>query len=165
MTETGKTAEKSVEGADFQIVAFFLGAEEFGVNILMIQEIIRHSPITEVPNTPFFIEGVINIRGKVVPVIDLRKRLNIPVTPIDKSTKIIIIEYEEKVTGFIVNSVSKVMTIPGETIQNAPDMITAGVESEYISGVSRFEDRLIILLDFSKILTESEFEAVTGLGQ
>ena len=165
MAKAEKTAERFVEGSDSQIITFFLGSEEFGVDILLIQEIIRLSPITEVPNTPFFMEGVINIRGKVVPVIDLRKRLNIPVAPMDKATRIIVIDFENRVTGFIVDSVSKVVTIPGDTIQGAPDMITAGVDIEYISGVSRFEDRLIILLDFTKILTESEFDSVTVFGK
>ena len=151
-----KRAE-GLEGAgDLQIVTFFLGNEEFGVDILLVQEIIRPTTITEVPNTPTFLEGVINLRGKVVPVVDLRRRLDLDVTPIDKASRIMIIELEDKVTGFIVDSVSKVTSVHTESVQSAPEMVTAGVESEYIYGVSRLEDRLIILLDFSKILTDRE---------
>jgi purine-binding chemotaxis protein CheW len=155
--------QKTTPTGDFQIVTFFLSQEEFGVDILLVQEIIRPSPVTEVPNTPQFVEGVINLRGKVVPVIDLRKRLNIPVTEADKATRIIIIELEKRVTGFVVDSVSKVITVPAGSVQSAPDMIMSGVESEYITGVSRIDDRLIILLDFSKILTAGEQRELAGL--
>jgi purine-binding chemotaxis protein CheW len=155
MAETSRK-QKNTPTGDFQIVTFFLSQEEFGVDILLVQEIIRPSPVTEVPNTPQFVEGVINLRGKVVPVIDLRKRLNIPATEVDKATRIIIIELEKRVTGFVVDSVSKVITVPAASVQSAPDMIMSGVESEYITGVSRIDDRLIILLDFSKILTAGE---------
>jgi len=144
--------QKAMPTGDFQIVTFSLSQEEFGVDILLVQEIIRPAPITEVPNTPRFVEGVINLRGNVVPVIDLRKRLNIPTV----ETRIVIIELEKRVTGFVVDSVSKVITVPAGSVQSAPDMIMSGVESEYITGVCRIEDRLIILLDFSKILTTDE---------
>jgi len=155
---------EELEGAvDQQIVTFFLSKEEFGVDILLVQEIIRPTTITEVPNTPAFLEGVINLRGKVVPVVDLRRRLDLEVAPVDKSSRIMIIELEDTVTGFIVDSVSKVMSVPTESVQGAPEMVTAGVESEYIYGVSRLEDRLIILLDFSKILTDREIEQLGGV--
>ena len=162
MSEVSRRSKNTPTG-DFQIVTFFLSQEEFGVDILLVQEIIRPSPVTEVPNTPEFVEGVINLRGKVVPVIDLRKRLNIPATRASKSTRIIIIELEKRVTGFVVDSVSKVITVPGGSVQGAPDMIMSGVENEYITGVSRIDDRLIILLDFSKILTVGEREQLAGL--
>jgi purine-binding chemotaxis protein CheW len=162
MAETTKQQQTAVIG-DTQIVTFFLGQEEFGVDILLVQEIIRPSPITEVPNTPDFVEGVINLRGKVVPVIDMRKRLNISSTEMTKETRIIIIELEKRVTGFVVDSVSKVITVPRESVQKAPDMIMSGVESEYIIGVSRIGDRLIILLDFSKILTAGEQSQLSSM--
>jgi len=158
-----RQAEGLERAGDLQIVTFFLSNEEFGVDILLIQEIIRPTAITEVPNTPAFLEGVINLRGKVVPVVDLRRRLDLDITPIDKSSRIMIIEMGERVTGFIVDSVSKVMSVPSESVQGAPEMVTAGVESEYIYGVSRLEDRLIILLDFSKILTDTEREQLGGV--
>jgi purine-binding chemotaxis protein CheW len=154
---------KTTPTGDFQIVTFFLGQEEFGVDILLVQEIIRPAPVTEVPNTPRFVEGVINLRGKVVPVIDLRKRLNIPTIEADKATRIIIIELEKRITGFVVDSVSKVITVPAGSVQGAPDMIMSGVEGEYITGVSRIDDRLVILLDFSKILTAGEQRQLSTL--
>jgi len=158
-----KRAEGLERAGNLQIVTFFLSNEEFGVDILLVQEIIRPTTITEVPNTPAFLEGVINLRGRVVPVVDLRRRLDLDVTPIDKSSRIMIIEMEDRVTGFIVDSVSKVTSVPAESVQGAPEMVTAGVESEYIYGVSRLEDRLIILLDFSKIFTDREREQLGGV--
>jgi purine-binding chemotaxis protein CheW len=160
--------EQAFAGGDPQIVTFFLAKEEFGVDILLVKEVIRLSPITEVPNTLSYVEGVINLRGKVVPVVDLRKRLDLEIAEQDKETRIMIIEIEEKSTGFILDSVSKVITIPRDSIQPAPDMITAGVESEYILGVSRIsegdqEDRLIRLLDFYKILTAEELGEIEHL--
>ena len=117
-----KRAEGLERAGDLQIVTFFLSNEEFGVDILLVQEIIRPTTITEVPNTPTFLEGVINLRGKVVPVVDLRRRLDLEVAPMDKSSRIMIIELEDKVTGFIVDSVSKVMSVHSESIQSAPEI-------------------------------------------
>ncbi|MBN1572390.1 MAG: chemotaxis protein CheW [Deltaproteobacteria bacterium] len=166
MAEAERSDLSIGRGGDSQIVTFFLADEEFGVDILLVKEIIRPAPITEVPNTLSYVEGVINLRGKVVPVVDLRKRLYLPASPQDKSTRIMIIEMQERTTGFILDSVSKVITLPKDSIQAAPDMITVGVDSEYILGVSRVEDggdRLIILLDFSKILTETERDEIGHL--
>ena len=164
MAEADKIVGTSVGEKELQIVTFFLGKEEFGVEILLVKEIIRPSPVTEVPNTPVFLEGVINLRGNVVPVVDLRKRLNLTTTPADKDTRIIIIDIEDRVVGFIVDSVSRVITIPGDSIQKAPDVVTVGVESEYILGVSRIEEeRLIILLDFSKILSPMEKKELSNV--
>ena len=163
MPERMKTERMDGTMPDLQIVTFLVGQEEFGVNILLVQEIIRLSPVTEVPNTPDFIEGVINLRGRVVPVVDLRKRLNMPTTEMTKSTRIIIIELDKRVNGFIVDSVSKVVTVPADSVQSAPDMIMSGVEGDHITGVSRVGERLIILLDFSKILTIQERQQLAGV--
>jgi purine-binding chemotaxis protein CheW len=148
-----KTQEESGE---IQLVSFLLGDEEFGADILMVQEIIRMQPITRVPNAPHFVEGVINLRGKVIPIVDLRKRLNIGKTEDTRRTRIIVVDVEGKITGFIVDSVSQVLRIPTNTIEPAPPIVVAGIESEYITGVSKLDDRLLIILDFSRILTKQE---------
>jgi purine-binding chemotaxis protein CheW len=148
-----KTQEESGE---IQLVSFLLGDEEFGADILMVQEIIRMQPITRVPNAPHFVEGVINLRGKVIPIVDLRKRLNIGKTEDTRRTRIIVVDVEGKITGFIVDSVSQVLRIPTNTIEPAPSIVVAGIESEYITGVSKLDDRLLIILDFSRILTKQE---------
>ena len=144
------------ESGEIQLVSFFVGEEEFGADILMVEEIIRLQPITRVPNTPHFVEGVINLRGKVIPIIDLRKRLNVAETQNTRKTRIIVVNVDSKITGFIVDSVSQVLRIPKDTIEPAPSIVVAEIESEYITGVSKLHDRLLILLDFSKILTRRE---------
>jgi len=144
------------ESGEIQLVSFFLGEEEFGADILMVQEIIRMQPITRVPNAPHFVEGVINLRGKVIPIVDLRKRLNIDKIEDTRKTRIIVVDVEEKITGFIVDSVSQVLRISKNTIEPTPSIVVAGIDSEYITGVSKLNDRLLILLDFTKILTKTE---------
>lgn len=145
------------DSGEIQLVSFFLGDEEFGADILMVQEIIRMQTITRVPNAPHFVEGVINLRGKVIPIVDLRKRLNVN-EPIEDTRKIrvIVVDVEGKITGFIVDSVSQVLRIPQSTVEPAPSIVSTGIDSEYITGVSKLNDKLLILLDFNKILSKSE---------
>ena len=144
------------ESNEIQLVSFLLGEEEFGADILMVQEIIRMQPITRVPNAPHFVEGVINLRGKVIPIVDLRKRLNVEGIQDQKKIRIIVVDVDGKITGFIVDAVSQVLRIPKSIIEPAPSIVIAGIDSEYITGVSKLDDKLLILLDFSKILTGRE---------
>ncbi|MBD3306819.1 chemotaxis protein CheW [candidate division KSB3 bacterium] len=150
------------DAGEIQLVSFLLGGEEFGADILIVQEIIRMTPITRVPNAPHFVEGVINLRGKVIPVIDLRKRLNVSERPEDtRKVRIIVADIGGKITGFIVDAVSQVLRIPTNSIEPPPSIVVAGIESEYITGVSKLDDRLLILLDFTKILTKDEQRKLT----
>lgn len=144
------------ESGEVQLVSFLVGKEEFGADILMVEEIIRMVSITRVPNAPHFVEGVYNLRGRVIPIIDLRKRLNVEKIENTRKTRIIVVDVEGKITGFIVDSVLQVLRIPKHTIEPAPSIVVAGIDSEYITGVSKLEDRLLILLDFRKILTMRE---------
>lgn len=140
-----------------QLVGFNIGKAHFGVDILMVQEIIRMAPITSVPNSPDFIEGVINLRGNIIPVIDLRKRLNLDgTTSIGSNTRVLIVRVDERVTGFIVDSVSKVLKIQGESIEPPPEIVVAGLKSKYIHGVCKLDEALLILLDFGRILQVHE---------
>ena len=144
----------------FQLVSFAIGKEQYGVDILMVQEIIRMAPITSIPNSPDFIEGVINLRGHIIPVIDLRKRLKLsPLAEEDKNnTRILIINVQDRVTGFIVDAVSEVLKIPKSFIEPPPEIVVAGLKSQYIYGVCKLDERLLILLDFSKILQVEEIQ-------
>jgi purine-binding chemotaxis protein CheW len=144
------------ESGELQLVSFLVGEEEFGADILMVQEIIRLQPITRVPNAPAFVKGVINLRGKVIPIVDLRERLNEKEASEDRKTRIIVVDVEGKITGFIVDAVLQVLRIPKNTIEPPPSIVVAGIESEYITGVSKLDDRLLILLDFGKILSKQE---------
>lgn len=149
------------DSGEIQLVSFFLGEEEFGADILMVQEIIRMQPITRVPNAPHFVEGVINLRGKVIPIVDLRKRLNVSGAVEDiRKIRVIVVDVDGKITGFIVDAVSQVLRISQSTIEAAPAIISAGIDSEYITGVSKLNDKLLILLDFDKILSRNETQAL-----
>lgn len=153
--------EKTSDDArEMQLVSFLLGEEEFGADILMVQEIIRMQPITRVPNAPHFVEGVINLRGKVIPIVDLRKRLHIDGVADRKKIRVIVVDVEGKMTGFMVDAVSQVLRIPRNTIEAPPAIVVAGIDSEYLTGVSKLGDKLLILLDFSKILTIREKQAL-----
>ena len=145
-----------------QLVTFSTGDEEFGVDILRVQEIIRTMAITKVPKAPEFVEGVINLRGKVIPIIDLRRRFGLQSKAHDKHTRIIVIEINTMIVGFVVDSVSEVLRIPTSTVEPPPPVV-AGLESEYISGVGKLHDRLLILLDLDKLLSHADLESLGQL--
>ena len=142
-----------------QLVGFEVGKEIFGVDILMVREIIRSAPITAVPNSPDFVEGVINLRGDIIPVIDLRKRLNLYTEEVKDKNWILILEVEGSVTGFVVDRVDDVLKIEKDNIEAAPEIVLAGLESQYIRGVCEVgEKRLMILLNFDSILLANEIK-------
>ena len=143
-----------------QLVTFSIGDEEFGVDILKVQEIIRTMEITKVPRAPEFVEGVINLRGKVIPIVDLRKRFGLETRDHDKHTRIIVIEINQMIVGFVVDSVSEVLRIPANTVEPPPPVVS-GLESEYISGVGKLQDRLLILLDLNRLLSGEEKDALS----
>ena len=138
-----------------QLVSFHIGDEEFAVDILNIQGINRMVEVTKVPNAPDYVEGIINLRGKVIPIIDLRKRLGLPKKPYDKDTRFIVVEINNKVIGFIVDSVNEVLRI-NSSITEPPPPVVSGIDSEFITAVGKLEDRLLILLDIEKILSSAE---------
>jgi purine-binding chemotaxis protein CheW len=137
-----------------QLVSFHIAGEEFGLNILRVQEIIRVQQLTRVPNSPEFVDGVINLRGKVIPVIALRKRFGLEELAHDKQTRIVVIEVKGTVLGFIVDSVSEVLRIPADTVEPPPRL--GKVEREYVSGVGKLDNRLLILLDVDRLMSDSE---------
>lgn len=138
-----------------QIVIFKLKNEEFCVDIMQVLEIIRMQNITKVPDVPDFVEGIINLRGTVIPIIDLKKRLKLKLVDYDDDTRIIIIKIGNKSVGFIVDSVTEVLHVDNDSIKEAPDFI-AGIGKEYIESVVSYDDRLIINLNLNRVLTESE---------
>ncbi|MDA8178040.1 MAG: chemotaxis protein CheW [Desulfobacteria bacterium] len=137
-----------------QLVTFRLGEEEYGVDILKVHEINRMMDITSVPNAPDCIEGVINLRGKVIPVINLRKKFGLPHRQADARSKIVVVDVG-KAAGIIVDSVSEVLRIASDVIEPPPPM-TASIGSEYILGVGKLKDRLLILLDIGRLLGAAE---------
>ena len=154
--------EKQLSGETVQVVSFALGTEEYGVDIAQVQEINRMVAITHVPRAPHFMEGVINLRGQLIPIIDLRTRFGMPRAEHTKHTRIVVTEIGAKQVGMVVDSVSEVLRLPVEQVEDAPEMI-AQVETEYIRGVGKLGDRLIIMLDLQKIINTQEKRQLEGM--
>jgi purine-binding chemotaxis protein CheW len=165
----GRGVTSSVETettTQLQLVSFRIGEEEFGVGILNVQEIIRVPTITPIPNAPEFIQGVINLRGRIIPVIDLRKRLKIhekDQNVLDKNARILIVEFDSYITGFIVDAVMEVMRVAHEDVEPTPHLVASTIGAEYIKGVIKLPSRLIILLDFQTILNPEEEKQLEGM--
>ena len=145
--------EKSSLNDLIQLVSFKLGLEEFGIDIRKVQEINRMVEITKIPQAPHYCEGVINLRGKVIPVIDLRKKFNMDIEEWTKNTRIVVCEDGANIIGMIVDAVEEVLRIPSSTIEPAPGLV-ASVGTNYINGVAKIDERLLIFLDVTKIISE-----------
>jgi purine-binding chemotaxis protein CheW len=155
--------ETKKDGSELlQLVSFVIGSEEFGVDILYVQEINRMLQITQVPNAPEFVSGIINLRGRVIPVIDLRCRLGLPPKEHDNNTRIIVIEVNGKTIGFIVDAVKEVIRIP-QNITEAPPEIVSGINSDFIKAVGKLDDKLLILLDLNKVFNADEKELISSI--
>lgn len=139
-----------------QLVTFNLDQEEYGVDVLKVREIIRMPVVTRVPNTPHYVEGVINLRGKVVPIICMRKKFSLTEAETDKQTRIMVMDMEGDLMGFIVDAVSEVIRISGSEIQPSPTMVAGGIDQECISGVINQADRLLVLLNLESMFTRDE---------
>lgn len=143
----GNISEASQE---MQLVTFSLG-EQYGIPIGQVQEIIRVGPITRVPNSPVYMEGVINLRGRVLPVLNLRQRLSLSPREIGKESRIVVTEVVGKTIGLLVDAVSHVIRVPVEFIERAPEEVLE-VDSDYITGVCKLKNALVILMDLEKLL-------------
>jgi len=149
--------EFASEGTVIQLVSFTLDGVEYGIDILQVHEILRIPDITRLPNTPDFIRGVINLRGNVIPVVDIRKRFGYSSIEVTEFTRIIVIEAEGKQIGLFVDNVSQVIRLSDKNIDPPSDLIE-GVSEEFITGVGRLKDRLVVILNLANILFESESE-------
>ncbi|MBI3600520.1 MAG: chemotaxis protein CheW [Nitrospinae bacterium] len=156
MVKEEKEDDKGIEKT-VQMVGFKLDREFYGIDIIQVQEIIRMHEITMVPRTPDFVKGVVNLRGKVVPIISLRERFGIKEIEPTKETRIVIVKIDVGVMGFIVDAVSEVIRIPERLIEPPPATAT-NIETEYIKGVGKLEDKLLIVLDLNKVLTKEKKE-------
>jgi len=137
------------------IVGFRVGRETYGVPITALHEIVRVPEITVVPDAPDYVEGVINLRGKIVSVVDLRKRFGKPSAAIDRSSRILVVEHRGRLAGMIVDSASEVLKIPETDIEAAPVMMQEG-GLDCVTGLGKYQGRLIILLDINKVLEARE---------
>ncbi len=134
-----------------QLVTFALSNEDYAVDILKVQEINRMKEITRVPNSPDYVEGVINLRGKVMPVVSLRKKFGLEERENDMQSRIMIMDIQGLTMGLIVDGVSEVLRVPSSIVEPAPPM-TSGISTEFIKGIAKLEDRLIILLDMDRLI-------------
>jgi len=148
--------KKTVVRQEVQVVGFYIGEDEYAVNISKVREISAMIEIRKVPKSPLFVEGVINLRGGIVPVIDLRKRFDMAVNENRQSAKILIVELNRNQVGMIVDNVSEVMRFYQDEIEKTPPMFSANIDSQYIQGVAKMNEKLIILLDVEKLLSFEE---------
>jgi purine-binding chemotaxis protein CheW len=161
-----KVAPKTDSEEDaVQMVGFGIADELFGVDILSVQEIIKDVTITPIPDSPDFIEGVVNLRGNIIPIIDLGKRLKL-----SKQTSgeqgivwILILNIGGRVTGFVVDFVTRVVKVPANSIKPPPEMVVSGLKSDYIRGVCKQDQKLMAILDFNKILLVDEFKKISAM--
>jgi purine-binding chemotaxis protein CheW len=154
MTKEGET----------QLVVFVLASEEFACNIADVREVLKMIRITPLPRSLNFVEGVINLRGEVIPVIDLRKRFNLPSVDRTDESRIIIVEVEERMVGLTVDSVSEVIRLSNKQIQEAPTQV-AGEQTNLIMGVGKIDERMLIILNLARILTSEEQIALDDLSR
>ena len=149
------TSEKSDEL--IQLVSFMLADEEYGVEVLKVREIIRMPTITKMPNVPHHVEGIINLRGKVIPIISMRRRFSLMENENSGQTRIIIMDVTGRLTGFIVDAVSEVIRIHSSEIQPPPSMmLSGGIGQEFITGVFNHAERLLIIMDIDRMFSEDE---------
>lgn len=155
-----KTIEDGeLSGDENQFVTFLINKESYGVEVLKVKEILGMTDITPVPNSLIFMKGVINLRGEVVPVVDMRLKFEMTEKEYDTFTVIIIVEVKRRLIGMIVDAVSDVASIPVNSIQQTPHF-TSKIETDFISGIGQLNDQLIIILDVDKILTTDEFNRI-----
>lgn len=152
--DTSNTNLKQVQGEIlYHLVTFKLQNEEYGIDISSVQEIIRATDITPVPGAPVHVKGVINLRGKIIPVVNLRKRFNMPESDITEEQRIVVVELGEKRLGMLVDSVSQVIKLSSNVIEDIPEEAVT-FDENYIKGVGKLDQRLIIILDLKKSLLQ-----------
>ncbi len=151
--------QASSEGELLQLVSFEVGNEEYAVPILSVQEINRMMQITRVPQSPEFVEGVINLRGKIIPVVDLRKRFGLTELENSDDVRIIVVEVVNRVIGFTVDRVNEVLRINSSIVEPPPSMV-CGIDTDYVQGVGKLDDRLLILLHLEKLFSAAEIAEI-----
>ena len=140
---------------DLQIVGFRIGRETFGLPISLVQEIVRPPEITAVPHAPEYVEGIMNLRGRIVPVIDLRRRFGAAVIENTRKSRVLVVEFESRAVGLVVDSASEVLKVSDAQIEPPPNVLTDAA-TNYVSGVAKYQGRIIILVDLKRILYADE---------
>ena len=151
---TGITNHKA-KSAEGEYLTFVLGNEEYGLEILKVQEIRGYDAMTQIANTPDFIKGVVNLRGKIVPIVDLRIKFHLGKVEYDEFTVVIILSLNDRVIGIVVDGVSDVMALKEEQILDVPDLVTS-IDIKYIVGLATVETRMLILVDIEQLMSSQE---------
>ncbi|MFN8360743.1 MAG: chemotaxis protein CheW [Candidatus Kapaibacterium sp.] len=162
MTQVGKDSSKDTNTELLQFVSFNLGDEEYAIEILKVQEIIRMVDVTRVPNSPDFINGVINLRGRVIPVLDLGKRIGLPEKVHSVDGRIIVVEIQNKVIGFIVDKVNIVLRINQSIVEPTPELV-GKADLEFINGIAKMENSLLILLNLDKVISQDQVKQLAAV--
>ncbi len=157
------TDAKTNDDGELQLVVFTIGSEEFGVEIMNIQEIIRMTNITRIPQAPAYIRGIINLRGRIIVVINLNVIMGMESKEQDENTRIIVASIGETVMGFVVDSVSEVIRLQQKNVESAPEAIADRIGTEYVLGVGKLDNRLLILLNLDKLLGAKELHGIQTL--
>jgi purine-binding chemotaxis protein CheW len=155
-------ASNAKDGIGREFLAFTLGSEEYGIDILKVQEIRGYEAVTRIANAPEFIKGVINLRGIIIPVVDMRIKFNLGTPTYDQFTVVIILNIGGRIMGMVVDSVSDVTTLTSEQIKPAPEMGTA-FNSDYLTGLGTIDERMLILIDIDKLMSSGEMGLVDNL--
>ena len=149
-TDTQFASDASVHGEQLQLVTFEIGDEEFAIDILPVQEIVRMMPITRVPQSPPTVEGVVNLRGQITPVVDLRKCFGLDAQEHGNDSRIVVVEVSTRVLGFIVDRVNEVLRVTSSLVDPAPALAT-DTHSNYLRGVAKLDERMLLLLDLERL--------------
>jgi purine-binding chemotaxis protein CheW len=163
-TQTGKsaasTSARPAEAAKCEFLTFRLGGEGYGIDILKVQEIRGYEKPTAIANAPAFIKGVINLRGVIVPILDLRVKFQLAQASYDEFTVVIILNVAGRVVGVVVDAVSDVLTLDAESIRPTPEFASAAFDSQYITGLATIDQAMLILLDIEKLMTGADMALV-----
>ncbi|HEY9205400.1 MAG TPA: chemotaxis protein CheW [Candidatus Methanoperedens sp.] len=162
MAEQNQEAKTAADG-ELQLVVFTIGSEEFGVEIMNVQEIIRMTNITKIPQAPGYIRGIINLRGRIIVVINLNVIMGMESKEQDENTRIIVASIGETVMGFVVDSVSEVIRLQQKNVEPAPPVIASRIGTEYVLGVGKLDNRLLILLNLDKVLGAKELHSIQSI--
>jgi purine-binding chemotaxis protein CheW len=147
-----------------EYLTFILGNEEYGIEILKVQEIRSYEAVTKIANTPDFIKGVINLRGSIVPIIDLRMRFNLSEAVYNEFTVVIILNFNKRVTGIVVDAVSDVLDLTNAQISPVPELVSS-IDTQYLLGLGSVDERMLILIDIERLMTSQEMALVEAANE
>ncbi|MDX1914528.1 MAG: chemotaxis protein CheW [Methylophilus sp.] len=158
---TSSNAGNNLKSAAGEYLTFVLGTEQYGIEILKVQEIRGYDAVTQIANTPDFIKGVVNLRGKIVPIVDLRIKFHLGKVEYDEFTVVIILNLNGRIVGIVVDGVSDVMALKEEQLREVPSLVTS-IDTKYIVGLATVEQHMLILVDIEKLMSSQEMELIDG---